>query len=473
MSEGGKGSRAARLKGSRYLCAAPVVISLAIFAARTRLLPLNGDEPHYLIIAESVAKDRDLDVRNNYLRDFDDYHIYGLTIPHVYNVPRGWMPAHMPGLGILVAAPFAIAGAPGARILLMLIAGTLPFIVLSVLRRSGETVDDLAVWTACGLTVAVPTLFGAPQIYPDLPAGVLTLALTVWLLLRSITPGSAPGWAAFWLGAGLLPWLHVKYAGTTLALIVGGLLLGAQKPQTLKPSAPILLSPLVAFGIVTLIGFHLWAFGTPFGPPRASHELTTSPARAAEIFLGLHLDQSQGMFVQHPLLVAGVAGLPWLLRSRPAFAILWLAVYASAILPNSLELARYGGNGPVGRFGWTAMWLWTIPAAMLVVDFRGRIARYVRPAVFVAFAYQTALALRWLATPGIMFPHLDPPRDSMFPERVQPWLPSFYFWDFSGYWRFGANLIALGIVLLVFCAGMLAALQDRRGAALSGPPGRG
>ena len=112
----------------------------------SRQIVLNGDEPHYLIIAESVAMDRDLDVHNNYLRDFDDYHIYGLTIPHVYNVPRGWMPAHMPGLGILVAAPFAIAGARGARILLILIAGTLPFITLSVLRRSGETVDDLAVW---------------------------------------------------------------------------------------------------------------------------------------------------------------------------------------------------------------------------------------------------------------------------------------------------------------------------------------
>ena len=498
----------ARLKSSRYWCAAPLVVSLAIFTGRTRLLPLNGDEPHYLIIAESVAMDRDLDVRNNYLRDFDDYHIYGLTIPHVYNVPRGWMPAHMPGLGILVAAPFAIAGARGARILLILIAGTLPFITLSVLRRSGETVDDLAVWTACGLTVAVPTLFGAPQIYPDLPAGVLTLALTVWLLRRGVSPSdpstlnedqiaerggreyreylreeqrrqpgwsarevvldqrgratrSALGWAAFWLWAGLLPWLHVKYAGTTLVLVAGGLLIGWRSRSRQLSAAAIWLSPLVAFGIVALIGFHMWAFGTPLGPPRASHELTTSPARAAEIFLGLHLDQSQGMFVQHPLLLLGVAGLPWLLRSRPAFGILWLALYASAILPNSLELARYGGNGPVGRFAWTAMWLWTIPAAILVVDFRDRFARYIRPAVLLVFAYQAALAVRWLATPGIMFPHLDPPRDSMFPERMQPWLPSFYFWDFSGYWRFGANVIALGIVLLVFCAGMVARTPER------------
>jgi hypothetical protein len=465
------------------MCAAPLAVSLAVFAARTHRLPLNGDEPHYLIIAESVAKDRDLDVHNNYLRDFDDYHIYGLTIPHVYNVPRGWMPAHMPGLGILVAAPFAIAGALGARVLLVLIAGTLPFIVLPMLRpRGGETIDDIAVWTACGLTIAIPTLFGAPQIYPDLPAGVLTLALTAWLFHCSMSRGSPIGWAAFWLGAGLLPWLHVKYAGTTVALIVGGLVIGhcfgsalpdpldapdpsdaPDPPDRRAPlrSAAVWLSPLAAFGIVTLVGFHMWAFGTPLGPPRASHELTTSPARAAEIFLGLHLDQSQGMFVQHPLLLVGVAGLPWLLRSRPAFGVLWLALYAAAILPNSLELARYGGNGPVGRFAWTAMWLWTIPAAILVVDFRDALARYVKPAALVALAYQSALAVRWIASPGLMFPHLDPPRDSMFPERIRPWLPSFYFWDFSTYWRFGANLVAIGVVLLVLCAGMLTLTRGR------------
>jgi hypothetical protein len=449
-----------------WYAAAPLAASLVIFAARTHLLPLNGDEPHYLIIAESVAFDRDLDVHNNYLHDFDDAHIYGLTIPHVYNVPRGWMPAHMPGLGILVAAPFAIGGALGARTLLMLIAGALPFLVLSLMRgRPGDRIDDIAVWTACGLAIAIPTLFGAPQIYPDLPAGVLTLALAVWLLHRTLTRGSSAGWAAFWLGAGLLPWLHVKYAAATVVLVVAGLLIGRGSANARESRAAVWLAPLVAFGLVTLIAFHLWAFGTPLGPPRASHELTLSAARAAEIFLGLHLDQSQGMFMQHPLLLVGVAGLPWLLRTRPAFAVLWLALYASAILPNSLELARYGGNGPVGRFAWTAMWLWTIPAAILVVDFRASLARYVKPAVLAAVAYQAALAARWIATPGVLYPHLDPPRDSMFPERLRPWLPSFYFWDFSSYWRFRPNLIALGVVLLVSCAGTLALTGVASGAA--------
>src|SRR5262245_32346161 len=92
----------------------PFAVTFAIYLAFTRTLPLGGDEPHYLIIADSVAFDRDLQLQNNYLSDFDTRRIYGLTQPHVYNVRRGWMPYHTPGLGIVLAAPFAATGIAGA-----------------------------------------------------------------------------------------------------------------------------------------------------------------------------------------------------------------------------------------------------------------------------------------------------------------------------------------------------------------------
>lgn len=59
-------------------------------------------------------------------------------------------------------------------------------------------------------------------------------------------------------------------------------------------------APLVIVGPALLVAFNTWASGSPLGFRHAS-ELTTSFARGAEIFLGLHLDQSQGTFVQQPL----------------------------------------------------------------------------------------------------------------------------------------------------------------------------
>jgi hypothetical protein len=399
-------------------------------------------------MADSVASDRDLDLRNNYLRDFDTRRIYGLTLPHVYNVPRGWMPVHTPGLAILLAVPFAISGIVGARIAIIVLAGTLGWVVLSMVE---EFDSATAAWMAIGLTVAVPTLLGSSQIYPDLIGGVAAIGLALFLLRRTIRPAHGAAWAAFWLVTGLLVWLHVKNIGTCVVLTAAGAALAWRARSTQHETTPLATLPLVAIGVGTLLLYQVWALGTPFGIRQ--RELASPFSRAAEIFLGLHLDQSQGMFLQHPLLLVGVAALPWLMWSHPRFALFWLALYGSAIVPNALELARYGGGGPVGRFGWTAEWLWIIPAAMFVSRYRAVLTRYVKPAVIAGLTYQALLAVRWLADPFVLFPHLDPPRDSLFPEPLQRWLPSFYYWDFTSYWRAGPNIAAFALILLVLAAG--------------------
>ena len=438
------------------VAAVPVTIALAVFIARTRSLPLVGDEPHYLIMADSVASDGDLDLRNNYLRDFDTHRIFGLITPHVYNVPRGWMPYHAPGLGILLAVPFRIGGAVGARTALILFTAALAWALLTWL---GDRVPlALAAWVTIGLTVSLPLLLESAEIYPDLPAGVIVTVLALWLLRRSEDGRADKSWAGFWLIAGALPWLNVKFIAITIVLAGAGLAL-ATRFAPRRRAIPLATSILVLVGIGGLAAFHVWAFGTPLGA-RRMNELTTSVSRATMIFLGLHLDQSQGLFVQQPLLLAGVAALPLFVRRRPRFALFWTALYAAAIVPNALELARYGVAGPVGRFGWTAAWLWAIPIGVVVAAHGQRLSRAVRVTVALSLFYQAALATRWLAVPQILFPELDEPRDSLFPDAVRPWLPSFYFWDFSSYWRFPPNLVAGLIVFVCLLIGIGALRWD-------------
>jgi hypothetical protein len=430
--------------------AIPMVIVLGLFLGRTRTVALNGDEPHYLMIADSVARDRDLDLRNNYLRDFETGRIYGVTPPHVYNVRRGWMPYHMPGIGVLLAIPFAVGGVAGARLALIALAGLLPWTLVTWLDRDGS--DGPAGWLTIGLTISLPFLFGVIQVYPDLPVGVIATALAVWLLRRTTHYAPGHAWAAFWLVVGALPWLHVKYLGAAIAFAGGGLVIAWRIGRRRGDWRPVWMSPVVLWGVATLGAYQLWAFDRPLGV-RGFRELTTSPSRALEILLGLHLDQSQGMFVQHPLLLAGVVALPVFARLRFRFAALWAVLYASLIVPNALELARYGGSGPVGRFGWTAAWLWSIPLGVAAAHYWSEVSRYVKLAVVGALAYQALLAVRWLRTPAVLFPHLDEPRDSLFPDALRGWLPSFYFWDFSSYWRFVPNLVAFGVIMLLLVFG--------------------
>jgi hypothetical protein len=187
-----------------------------------------------------------------------------------------------------------------------------------------------------------------------------------------------------------------------------------------------------------LAAYHLWAFRTPVGA-RGATELTTSSSRALEMLLGLHLDQGQGMFFQQPLLLGGVAALLPFARLRPRAALFWLALYASLVVPNSLEIARFGGGGPAGRFGWSAEWLWIVPLGFVIAEYRDAFTRYVAPAAVACVVYQAALAVRWLANPHVLFPDLDERisvRNSLFPIPMRSWLPSFSFRDFSSYWTY-------------------------------------
>ena len=447
----------------------PVALALVTFFASTRRLPPSGDEPHYLIMADSIASDFDLDLHNNYLNDFNTHRIIGLTIPHVYNVERGWMPGHEPGLSILIALPFKIGGISGARLGLCLFAGLLPWSLFvwfhSRLRNSA--VDDraavsTAAWLTLGLTISVPICFGAEEIYGDLVAGAIATSLLLHVLRALDENRPTWAWALFWLTAGLFPWLHAKFALTTVILACAGAGALWRRRLVAPPGSTVramVAAPLVVLGPALLVSFNTWASGSPLGF-RHANELTTSFARGAEIFLGLHFDQSQGMFVQQPLLLAGVLALPMFARRHRGLALLWGLVYLSLILPNALELTRYGGDGPDGRFSWSAAWLWAVPIGFVVAEHHDRLARWVGPAAIAGWIYQAALAARWLRAPDLLFPTIDEglqARDSLFPVAWHARLPSYYFWDFSSYWTYRPNVLAMVLVAALLVIGVRAA----------------
>ena len=441
-----------------------VAIVVALLLSRPRVLPLTGDEPHYLVMADSLISDFTLDLRGSYARESRTGRIYGAPLnSHVVIVNHRWGPYHAPGLSILLAFPFLLGDATGAKLALCLLAGLLPLTLFDWLRRLMPVFP--AAWLTAGLTVSLPIVFGSSQIYPDLPAGVVAMALTLWLLQRSRDDLASGAWASYWLVSGLLPWLNVKFLVTTAVLALGGLgamwrMRRAGRRDAVRSA--LATCALVAVGPAALAAYHVWAFGTPAGP-RGAAELTTSLSRALMMFLGLHLDQGQGMFFQHPLLLGGVAAFLPFARLRPRVALFWLALYASLIVPNSFELARFGGGGPAGRFGWSAEWLWIVPLGFVIAEYREVLARYVKPAVIACVVYQAALAVRWLPNPQVLFLELDEriwARNSLFPIQMRNALPSFYFWDFSSYWTYLPNVLAYVGVGVLLASGAL--IRTRR-----------
>ena len=216
-------------------------------------------------------------------------------------------------------------------------------------------------------------------------------------------------------------------------------------------------SPLIAIGPAALLAFHFLEYGRALGA-RAASEISTSGFRGLLIFQGLHFDQSQGMFLQHPLLLVGVAALVPFARMRPRLAVFWLLAYLSLIVPNSLESARFGTAGPDGRFGWSAEWLWMIPIGVLAGSAPAKFERWVKPLVVAAVAYQAALAIRWMDSPNGLFPRLEEQlslRDSLFPVWMRAVVPSYYLWDFRSYLTYPPNVIAVGGTVALMAAGAI------------------
>ena len=132
-------------------------------------------------------------------------------------------------------------------------------------------------------------------------------------------------------------------------------------------------------------------------------------------------------------------------------------------MPNSFEVAEFGGGGPVGRFGWSATWLWIIPLGIVLARYHDQLCRYVKGLAAVCLAYQMALAVRWGLNPFVLFPRIDSrlsARDSLFPPGMRQGLPSFYFFDVRSDLRHAPNVVAIAFVVLLLLSGGTMAMMN-------------
>jgi hypothetical protein len=177
------------------------------------------------------------------------------------------------------------------------------------------------------------------------------------------------------------------------------------------------------------------------------------------------------MFVQQPLLLAGVPALGVMAVRRPGLAAAWCALYASLIVPNGLQVIPFGGASPSGRFAWPAAWLWMVPLALTFSWHRSHLERLFRPALLAVFAYQTVLAVRWLPAPITITNEFTPElalRNSLFPAGMRTWLPSFYGADFLS---FPPNVVAIATLLLLLASGPVVGLSLARWRPAGSGPG--
>ena len=454
---------------------------LAFWWSATDRYSLTGDEPHYFITAASILRDGDVDVRNNFDEDAATGEIYGpIGGRHVQTYNGREYSNHAPGLSVLLILPFAIGGTVAGRLLLcFLITPILGWACLRWLEGRAPP-RDVALIIA-GVLLCPVILLGSGQVYADLLAGVVIVALATWLWNPAgRDDGGAPkrrspvAWMLFGLVAGSLPWLHMKYLAVTalLGLFAAWQIRVERPPRRLNPGSHwwgyASAGAFLLIGPTTFLAYQMATHGRPLaglGDPVSR----TPYLRGLEFLIGNHLDQAQGLFWHQPLLLFGLIALGWMIRVRHRFTIHWLLLYGSLMVPPAL-LAEWAGI-PLGRLNWGGMWLWLLPIGWWMGAERTSLSRYIRPVLLAAFAYQAMLALRWLPSPTDLF--LGPfsslvwERDSLFPLPVRYALPHFYVRAGDGWWvvrylEYVPNLIWVTAAGLLFVTGWMWSENGRR-----------
>jgi hypothetical protein len=419
----GRPARAAVLPRAAIAIA---VASAAIYGglawrfAGSGLFP-GGDEPHYLVLAQSIWRDHDLQIENNHARG-DTLEYYRLPLAPHY-LERGTdgeiYSIHPVGLPFVAAPIYAAAGYHGVVAFLVLCAAaTATGLWFVAWRLTGSAAAATLAWV--GAAVSAPFVFNSITVYPEVPAAVCAMAAYA-IVTRPGGVGGRPGLAAI-AGVALacLPWLSSKYAlmmSAIAAVALGRVWIrrwsadpgdaadaaGAAPVRERVRSSIALVLPMVA-SVAGWMAFFQWIWGSPFPsvvygsqrPVRWEYFVRGGP--------GLLFDQEYGIVPAAPIFAAALVGLVVMIAAggRARRVALEIAgIFVALLVPVGAFHLWSGGSGAIGRpvisgllfLGLPIAWLarrvagHAIASALLVVLAAASVAQM----LFLTFAQQGLL----------------------------------------------------------------------------------
>jgi hypothetical protein len=268
----------------------------------------SGEEPHYMIMMQSLWRDHDLKIQNNYDRkDYEEYFAPSLTPDQpslgadgqIYST-RGI------GLAVLGAPIFAWRGYHGLVwmfVVLAALAATVMWRWSFAHTGSGEAAT--LAWLA--VFIAPPVLFTTIAVYPDIPAAFCVMVALAWRSNPQESKGTVQEYVIRAAAVAVLPWLSMTYAPMAAA-IVAVLVLRAGASR--KAAATVLA--ISTFSMVSWLAFfhHVWGRWSPMAP------YGTEPIMGNAIsgMMGLLFDQEFGVLAYAPAFMIGFAGL-WKMAS--------------------------------------------------------------------------------------------------------------------------------------------------------------
>lgn len=264
---------------------------------------LSGDEPHYLLMAQSLIRHGNLDLTPGYQNKeyLDFYHRGDLQPQGLEHVVDGKRYSHHPlGPVLLVLPGFFLLGRMGAVLTMALLTALALYLSLRVLELTGAYGRALQAIGTVGL-FSSPFLLFAGLIFPETPTACL-IALTLYLLLQK-------RWFGLGLTLGVFLWMHNRNVLLVIPVLV---FLAVELWNHQKGRWEEVKQLAAGFAIPTallVLYFHaIYGVWTPLG---AHNESFTSLFRLSHFwigFFGLVLDQECGLWFYFAIFGMTLAG---------------------------------------------------------------------------------------------------------------------------------------------------------------------
>ena len=393
-------NRAAMIAAIVYAAAIPAML-------RT---PIDGDEPFYLLVTESIVHDGDLDLANQY-RALASSATGRLDLVPQLGDPTGshgeQYSRHEPFLPLLLAPGYVIAGLPGALAVIAL------FGVLLV-RSTVRWMEDEGISEHAARAVfpffafGPPVLFYATRIWPEVPAAFCYVEA-----IRGMRNRRMQRWLPAITGLVLLKLRFLLVAIGLIAIWFPGF------PVTRQPGNRATGRLRIAIFAVAIIALPMLIVYLVTGSPTSVHSLRELiPAGDfPHGFFGLLADGMSGIAFRAPFYLIGLFALTrW--RSMPRGfrdGMLASLLYIVYLLP---RMEWFGGWAPPLRYLVFVMPVLALGAAA-VWD------RVSPGAIALIAAWTAGLVIHGLAYPWRLF-HI-----ANGENPIGEWLSTLYHVDFS------------------------------------------
>lgn len=324
-----------------------IIVYATVFGLHVRTVPF-GDEPHYLIVTQTILKYHSLNVMQDYRRG--DYHTFfpsHLAVHVVKSLNGKYYSMHGIGGPILWLIPFSFIGKAGALI-------TMALVVLGILYHfyylllAGGIEKKVSMITTFLLALGSPLLMYSYRLFIE-PIGAL---IVVYAFRKFLEKKQLADTTLVILGIVLsaIAWVHIRMVMLAIPLLILLLFKLYQQKEGKKKFLLLLLPYILVNILYELYSYKLWGSWNPFFYI-ARESTNFQNVSFLNNLIGIFFDNNYGLFTNFPLFLFIIPGV--VLSVREGMKKINIAIVFTSIgylILVASYATWFGGFSPPARY---------------------------------------------------------------------------------------------------------------------------